>query len=258
MASCIMIYHISNIEIYLNFQFMNMSEISSPSTSRKRKADVALTSSAPIRIAVKGMHMSYTYLAAGKFFQNCITPVDILSSQSIQDVFDKIIREDCTYGLMPLESSSFGTIHTVYDRLLASNGQLQIVGEMGQIEQHCLCVKAGVEARELDVEKVVSHPHILECCSEFLKSLDIRRHALQRSQIERVAARDSAAGCEAVANDDDSKVVQAAICSREAAEKHGLRVLVEAVGNDRNAEVSSRFSSGFGLFLLFIIIVSSS
>lgn len=213
-----------------------MASSLSPVAGRKRKAVDTLEVSAPIRIAVKGMHMSYTYLAAEKFFQNCTSPTEFASSQSVQEVFDKIIKGDCTYGLMPLESSSFGTIHTVYDRLLASNGQLQIVGEMGQIEQHCLCVNKNSDLKELDVERVISHPHILECCSEFLKSLDARRQALQKKPVERVASWDSAAGCESVAA-NEGDIIQAAICSKEAAEKYGLRVIVEAVGNDRNAEV---------------------
>jgi chorismate mutase/prephenate dehydratase len=206
--------------------------------NRKRKADCTqINSSAPISIAIKGQDLSYTYLAAEKFIQNFSMPAEVVSTASIQDVFDKVSREECSYGLMPLESSSFGTIHTVYDRLLASNGQLQIVGELGQIEQHCLCVKGTTDVGELDVERVVSHPHILECCSEYLKMLDIRRQGLQRAPVERIASWDSAAGCESVATNDDNGTIRAAICSKEAAEKHGLKVLVDAIGNDRNAEV---------------------
>lgn len=211
------------------------------SSSRKRKADDdAVESETLIRVALKGQEMSYTYLAAQKFFQNYSNAIDFVPNTSVQDVFDRVLREECVYGLVPLESSSFGTIHTVYDRLLASNGQLQIIGEIGLIELHCLCVKANAPAlMELDVQRVISHPHIMECCNDYLKSIDSRRHALNRAPLERLSSWDSAAGCETVANSqEEMSIFHAAICSKEAAKVHNLRVLKEGIGNDQNAEVS--------------------
>ena len=44
---------------------------------------------------------------------------------------------------MPIENSSSGTLHRVYDMLLASS--LYIMGECAFIEEHCLCAKHGVK-----------------------------------------------------------------------------------------------------------------
>jgi prephenate dehydratase len=84
----------------------------------------------------------------------------------------------------------------------------------------------------------VSHPHILDCCSNYLNSLDVRRQALNKSPIEYLATWDSAAGCRTVATDVSLAMKpSAAICTKEAAALFGMKILVETVGNDRNAEV---------------------
>lgn len=142
------------------------------------------------------------------------------------------------YGLVPLESSSYGTIHAVYDNLLSSNGSLHIVGEIGLIEQHCLCVTNDSEVNELDIEHIYGHPHILDCCSEYIRNLDQRRKSLQRPPTERMIVWDSAASAELIGSAPQGSLqkVSAAVCSKEAALLHNLKVLVEGIGNDRNAE----------------------
>jgi chorismate mutase / prephenate dehydratase len=211
---------------------------------RKRKAsfdakDVSKENRNHWIVTYQGQQGSYTSLAAQAFFQTKKDELDLQSLPGVKAIFDSLSKGQCTYGVLPLESSSYGTIHGVYDRLVAFDGQVVIVGEMGQIEQYCLCIKshAQINPQELDIDQVICHPHILECCSDYLDSLDSRRIAANKPRIERIAASDSAAACCAVANSREGDKVIAAVGSREAAELNGLKVLVSGIGNDKNAEV---------------------
>ncbi len=97
--------------------------------------------------------------------------------------------------MIPLESSTYGTIHGVYDRLLAADGHIvgetqqypqahsnthpfaicdhMLAGEIAIIEAHCLCSRPGVTEDMLT--EVVGHPHIIESCSQYLDAMDQRR-----------------------------------------------------------------------------------
>lgn len=208
------------------------------SPRKKRKVN-GVSHREPVRVAFQGQEMSYTYLAAKKFFQSQLSEVDLVPHNNVADIFDHVSHGNCIYGLVPLESSSYGTIHAVYDRLLASNGLLRIVGEIGLIEQHCICVINSADVNDLDIEQIYSHPHILDCCSEYIRNLDLRKKSVNRAQTERMTAWDSAAGASLVSAQQQgaNQKISAAICSKEAAVLHNLKVLVEGVGNDRNAEV---------------------
>lgn len=191
-----------------------------------------------VKVAFTGEVASYTYLAAKSFFTRFTSNATFHTVKNLQSMFQSILDGENIYGITPLESSSYGTIHAVYDRLLTSQGQFTIVGEIGQIEQHCLCVKASFSsANDFDIARIVSHPHIMECCSDYLESIDSRRASLGLKPTERENAWDSTAGCEEVNRSSD--VVTACICSKEAAELHGLRILTSSIGNYKNAEVCS-------------------
>eukprot|EP01035_Chromulina_nebulosa_P018986 gene18986-24801_t len=119
-------------------------------------------------------------------------------------------------------------MHNVYDLLLASDN-VSIVGEIGTSEKHCLCVKENVN--ESDITSIIGHPHILECCSDYLDHLD----KVKDSHISRVGSWDSAAACQQVSQDKSNNNI-AAIGSQEAASYYGLKVIKSGIGNDQNAE----------------------
>jgi chorismate mutase/prephenate dehydratase len=108
-----------------------MAEFSTP---LKKKSSI------PINIAFQGEIASYTYLASQSFFSRFPLNLHYTSTKSLKNLFKSLERGEVTYGITPLESSSYGTIHGVYDMLLASNGSFTIIGEIGQIEELNLCV----------------------------------------------------------------------------------------------------------------------
>jgi prephenate dehydratase len=210
---------------------------------KKRKLEVTVPDSF-VTVAFQGQEGSFTSIAAHTFFAPHESKVAFLPRKNAKEIFESIIDDACVYGITPIESSSYGTIHGVYDKLLTSKGNLTIVGEIGLIETHCLCVKADQAVNDLDISHVYSHPHILECCSDFLDNLDRRRKAAGRPAVERNASWDSSSAGILIADlsttSKDSPVVTAAICSKEAAAIHKLKILIHGIGNDKNAEVRIR------------------
>eukprot|EP01031_Cornospumella_fuschlensis_P026249 gene26249-31708_t len=202
----------------------------------KRRAPLSPGASTDkVVVAYQGAKGAFTFLATQQFFSTKAYNVELIANQTLKAVYDSLLKEKATYGFVPLESSSYGTIHGVYDQLVATDGKIEIVGEVGQIEHFCLCI-AKDDAQELDITKVLSHPHIMECCSDYLDSLDARRQQAGRPPVERVAVNDSSTACGNVAAARNGDGVVAAIGSREGAEIHKLKILVSGVGNDKNAE----------------------
>ena len=84
-------------------------------------------------VSFPGERFNFTYLAASSYFQklsysNQSVNIHFKSVRNYKDVFDAIVSGSAAYGVVPLESSSRGTIHHIYDKLLLSDGQVSIVG----------------------------------------------------------------------------------------------------------------------------------
>ena len=135
---------------------------------------------------------SYTHIATKKIFSPWRDQVTVSSRlelnqiYSLKEVFQSVQRKEHTYGVLPLESSTQGTIFGVYDQLLASDGKIAIVGEINMEEHYSLL--ACPDARVEDISEVISHPHILESCAEYLDMLDTRRRARGLDRIVRSGA----------------------------------------------------------------------
>lgn len=64
------------------------------------------------------------------------TPADLRGVTSFEAVFAEVEADRAFFGILPIENSSSGSLHQVYDCLLKS--PLSIVGELGMVEEHCL------------------------------------------------------------------------------------------------------------------------
>lgn len=206
----------------------------------KRKTHEATPTT--IRAAYKGTPFSFTYNASQIFFRDFLRHDVTLDQQpqaSLKDVFQSVQSGDCDYGIVPAESSSFGSINSVYERLLGGHGAVKIVGEIGVVENLPLCLPGDDQAsRDVDIAEVLSHPHILECCGDYLDRLDAKRASAALPKIVRTASWDTAAACAAVAQQAQAGgIVKAAICSREAAAHFKMRIVEETVNSFKNAEV---------------------
>ena len=186
-----------------------------------------------VKVAFQGISQSYSHLAGKKFFEFA-KKVELLGAGTLNSVFQQLQMGNVSYAVIPIESSTYGTIHGVYDRLLESQGKLTIVAELAVVEVHCLCVNNKTDNTETvpNISKVYSHPHILECCSNFLETLESR----SSGNVERIPSKDSSTACQIVKN-SGSFGAAAVICSREAANFYNLLPVKVGIGNDKNAEV---------------------
>eukprot|EP00601_Ochromonadales_sp_CCMP2298_P007300 CAMPEP_0173203190 /NCGR_PEP_ID=MMETSP1141-20130122/19384_1 /TAXON_ID=483371 /ORGANISM="non described non described, Strain CCMP2298" /LENGTH=364 /DNA_ID=CAMNT_0014128625 /DNA_START=44 /DNA_END=1135 /DNA_ORIENTATION=+ len=192
---------------------------------------------AKIDVSYQGQVGSFTRAGAVNFFSRCpADSVQFSPAQGLKDVFVEVTEGRSAYGVVPLESSSHGTIHSVYDMLLASGGKVFIVGEIGQLEEHCLCMNNRSTVKESDITKVYCHPHILDCCSEYLDALDSQRQGTGKPPLQRIPTWDSAAACTLVGSADSQDLSASAIGSSDAAQFHAMKMVKRGVGNDSNAE----------------------
>lgn len=160
-----------------------------------------------VKIAYQGIQGANSYDAAKILFPEAkLTP-----KSSFEDVFNSIENGECTYGVLPVENSTAGSVSAVYDLILRY--RFYIVGALGMAIDYCL---AGLIQSELsDIEMVISHPQALSQCEDYIKCKGFE--AASRSNTA-VAARDTAR---------EKRLNLAAICSYNAANEYGLKGLDE-------------------------------
>ena len=155
-----------------------------------------------------------------------IENVELNYYETIVDVSESIVRKEVDYGIVPIENSLEGSVGETLDLLSSENdeGGMRIVGEILVPIKICLLAK-GSFAR---IRKVVSHPHALAQCKQFI------RERLKVKGVE-VKSVESTAGAAKMAMEDDEV---AALASEEAAKKYKLTILAE---NVQDKESVTRF-----------------
>lgn len=158
-----------------------------------------------VKVAYQGIKGANGHEATINLFPEG-TPV---SYKSFSDVFDAVDKGEVTYGVLPVENSTAGSVSTVYDLILQH--RFYIVGAFDLPIDYCL---AGLKQSEAsDIEKVWSHPQTLSQCAEYIAKNNFESTPYSNTA---VAARD-------VAN--EKRLNLAAICSYKAAEEYGLKIL---------------------------------
>ncbi|KAF8043074.1 hypothetical protein BT93_A1426 [Corymbia citriodora subsp. variegata] len=165
-----------------------------------------------MRIAFKGVPGSFSEDAALKAYPNCETvPCD-----EFEDAFKAVELWLVNKAVLPIESSSGGSLHRNYDLLLRH--RLHIVGEVQMAVNLCLLALPDVRAEQL--KRVLSHPQALSLSDSALAKLEVTRESV-----------DSAAGAaQFVALNElrDAGV----IASARAADIYGLNILAERIQDD--------------------------
>ncbi len=178
-----------------------------------------LSIQAPVTVAFLGPEGTFTHIAARRLFGLAARYTE---TATIDGVFDAVRREAVTYGVVPIENSTEGSVTYAVDALL--EGGLFIRRELVLEVSQCLLSQApGLTA----VERVYSHPQALAQCRGWL--------AKNLSSAQLVQTSSTAGAAREAANDPTG----AAIGSSLAAEIFGLPVLRERI-QDR-AENATRF-----------------
>ena len=168
---------------------------------------------APQTVAYLGPEATFSHIAAVRAFGRSVHYLDY---QSIHDIFQAVEKQRANFGIVPIENSTGGVIHTTLDEIM--NSPLSICAEIHIPVHHHLMCKGRLE----QVKRICTHPQILSQCREWL-----RANLPQAAQIETASS-----GVGAAMARRDGTI--AAIGPELAAKIHGLPILVRRIEDRRD------------------------
>ena len=167
------------------------------------------------RVACQGIEGANSQQAADRLFPHG----HIEYYASFEEVAQAVRSGDCDFGVLPIENSSNGSVHAVYD--LLKDGSLSVVRSVKLCIHHELLAKPGLTLS--DVKEIISHEQALGQCSEYLKKLG--------NSVKITACANTALAAK-IASENEGV---AAISSLACAELYGLeRVAQESIQNSDN------------------------
>lgn len=166
----------------------------------------------PLSVAYLGPAGTFSEEAAQRRFG---AEAALVPCASIDEVFRKAESKMATYGVVPVENSTEGTVGRTLDLLLQTS--LKVCGEVELPVHQCLMAKGGDLSR---VRKIYSHPQSFAQCHEWLND--------NLPRAVRVNVSSNAEAASLVAQEPDA----AAVAGKKAAELSGLTVLAENIEDD--------------------------
>jgi len=164
----------------------------------------------------QGVKGAYSHIACQKIFKNN----KIQFVKNFEDVCTNVFNSN-DYGILPSENSNAGIVNGIIDLLVKYN--LNIIYAKTIDISHMLCANKNTDIK--NIKTIFSHQQALLQCSNFLSKLSAE-------QVETV---NTAASAIMASKQDNT----AAICSYEAAQIYGLRVLKDYICNSKTN--STRF-----------------
>ncbi|GAA5861285.1 hypothetical protein JCM3774_002255 [Rhodotorula dairenensis] len=157
------------------------------------------------RVAFLGPLGTYSHQAATDFFGDC----DCVPQERIADVFTAVSGSTATYGVVPIENSSFGPVAETTEQLRTT--ELALRGMTALRIGHALL--ASKEASEAPPRRIYSHEQALGQCRRYLRE--------RYPDAEIVQVNSTAKAAQEAARDPEGM----AICSYKCAEVYKLRVV---------------------------------
>ena len=170
------------------------------------------------KIAIQGTLGSYHDIAAHKYFEG--EEIELICCANFEDVFTSIRKDSQVIGMLAIENTIAGSL--LHNNELLRQSGTQIIGEYKlRISHSFVCLP---DENWEDLTEVNSHPIALMQCREFLG---------QHPGIKVVEGEDTARSAEII--QQEHLKGHAAICSKAAAERYGMKVLQEGIEtNKRN------------------------
>ena len=169
------------------------------------------------KIAIQGTLGSYHDIAAHKYFEG--EEIELICCTTFEDVFKAIRKDSQVIGMLAIENTIAGSLLHNNESLRQSG--TQIIGEHKLRISHCfVCLP---EEDWSDITEVNSHPIALMQCREFLQ---------QHPNIKVVEGEDTARSAEMIKEGDLKG--HAAICSKVAAERYGMKILQESIETNKH------------------------
>ncbi|MBR1400258.1 MAG: prephenate dehydratase [Prevotella sp.] len=169
------------------------------------------------RIAIQGLIGSFHDMAARQFFKD--EQVQLICCSTFEQVFENIKRDPTAIGMMAIENTIAGSLLHNYE-LLRDSG-FAVVGEHKLHISHCICCLP--EDDWTTIVEVHSHPVALMQCRGFLSN---------HPELKAVEAEDTAGSAIYISKHQCRG--WAAICSREAAEMYGMRILEDSIEDNKH------------------------
>ena len=160
-------------------------------------------------VACQGVEGAYSQIAAARLFR--VPRIQYFNA--FEGVFRAVQEGLCSYGVLPIENSTAGSVNRVYD--LLARYRFSIVRSLRLKINHDLLAPRGVALA--DVREVYSHEQALAQCQRYLDGLGCKVHVCENT----------AKAAAMIAASDRRDV--AAISSRDCARLYDLDVLDESV-----------------------------
>lgn len=170
---------------------------------------------ADANVACQGVEGAYSQIAAAHFFKHPM----ISYCPSFEGVFQAVEDGRCSYGVLPVENSTAGTVNKVFDLMMEHS--FHVVRTYRQKIDHNLLAKPGAKIE--DICDIYSHEQAINQCRHYLETLpNARVHVCENTAM---AAR-------LVAESNRADV--AALSSRSCADLYGLDILASNVQDRDN------------------------
>lgn len=173
-----------------------------------------------LKVAYLGPEYSYSHLAAIERFGQA---VDFIRVGSIAAVFEEVNRSHSDYGVVPLESTAEGRVADTLDMFLRLP-QLKICAEIRLQIRHNLLANCSQQ----EIRRVYGKPQVLSQCRNWLSK------NVPHASLHEVAS--TATAAELAQREPGA----AAVASRHAAVRYGLRILFSDIEDSASDE--SRFA----------------
>jgi chorismate mutase/prephenate dehydratase len=114
-----------------------------------------------LTVVYLGPPATHTHLACIEYFGSSI---QTQPKEGIREVFEAVERRKASYGVVPIENSTEGSVNQTLDMLVES--EVMICGETMIQVSHNLLSQSG---KPEDIRKIYSHPSALEQCRKWLR-----------------------------------------------------------------------------------------
>lgn len=165
-----------------------------------------------VKLAYQGKPGAYAYKAALHFAKKYGNSIDrtFLECNSFEDVFKSISAQKNTYGVVPIENSSVGSIVQNFD--LLAKYKASIFDEVLIPIHHCLIGQPNTKLE--NIKSVFSHPVAIDQCRKFFE---------KNPNISALAKFDTGGSAAHIAQSKD--ITCAAIAGEEAAQIYNLEII---------------------------------
>ncbi len=167
------------------------------------------------KIGYQGVRGCYSEQASKIFFRESI---EFKQYKTFRDVFEGLKNEEIDFAVLPIRNSITGGIREVMDLLFEE--EAYVIGEVTLKIEHVLI--GFPESSLNEIEYVYSHPEALSQCKNFLEKMNFKI----------IPSFDTAGSVMEVKS--SGKRNSAAIASKYAAERYGMKVLRENIQDSEN------------------------